>query len=101
MWLQETVFQSQAEQLAAAVPELFAPGCSIRLATENGRSLLAKAGFTASRCQPVGRTSSRGAWRMGMRLAGLHAGALTASDWQAPLAGTLISWQVVAAAQRV
>lgn len=47
--LQETVFQAQAAQLAAAVPELFAPGCSIRLATENGRSLLAKAGFTASR----------------------------------------------------
>jgi hypothetical protein len=47
---QETVFQMQAAKLAATIPELFAPGCSIRLATENGRSLLAKAAFTASRC---------------------------------------------------
>jgi diaminopimelate decarboxylase len=47
--LQETVFQAQAAQLAAAIPQLFAPGCPIQLATENGRSLLAKAGFTASR----------------------------------------------------
>lgn len=47
---QETVFQAQAAQLAAAIPQLFEPGCSVRLATENGRSLLAKAGFTASRC---------------------------------------------------
>lgn len=47
--MQETVFQAQAAQLAAAIPELFAPDCPVRLATENGRSLLAKAGFTASR----------------------------------------------------
>jgi hypothetical protein len=53
--LQETVFQAQAAQLAAAVPGLFAPGCCVRLATENGRSLLAKAGFTASRWGQWGR----------------------------------------------
>lgn len=50
---QETVFQMQAARLAATIPELFAPGCSVRLATENGRSLLAKAAFTASRCDPT------------------------------------------------
>jgi hypothetical protein len=49
------VFQAQAAQLALAMPGLFAPGCCVRLATENGRSLLAKAGFTASRWEQWGR----------------------------------------------
>lgn len=65
---QETVFQAQAAQLAAAIPQLFAPNCSVRLATENGRSFLAKAGFTASRVEYT-------KWSGGRHIAVTHVGA--------------------------
>jgi hypothetical protein len=62
---QVTVFQAQAAQLAAALPALFAADCPVRLMTENGRSLLAKSGFTASRRGARAR-ASRGAVNAGV-----------------------------------
>eukprot|EP00879_Flechtneria_rotunda_P026788 GHRR01028613.1.p1 GENE.GHRR01028613.1~~GHRR01028613.1.p1 ORF type:complete len:250 (+),score=71.70 GHRR01028613.1:475-1224(+) len=48
---QESPFQVQARLLTAAIPKLFKPDCHVRLITENGRSLLAKAGCVASRVE--------------------------------------------------
>uniref|UniRef100_A0A383W8Q7 Orn/DAP/Arg decarboxylase 2 N-terminal domain-containing protein n=1 Tax=Tetradesmus obliquus TaxID=3088 RepID=A0A383W8Q7_TETOB len=65
---QETPFQKQARLLAASIPELFSPDCSVRLVTENGRLLLAKAGCVAS---VVEYTKSSG----GRHIAVTHVGA--------------------------
>eukprot|EP00879_Flechtneria_rotunda_P019019 GHRR01019967.1.p1 GENE.GHRR01019967.1~~GHRR01019967.1.p1 ORF type:complete len:254 (+),score=44.03 GHRR01019967.1:80-841(+) len=51
VWVQESPFQVQARLLTAAIPKLFKPDCHVRLITENGRSLLAKAGCVASRVE--------------------------------------------------
>eukprot|EP00775_Hariotina_reticulata_P014311 gene14311-38_t len=66
--LSETLFQLHARLLKQRIPELFAPDCSVRLMTENGRSLLAKAGCAASR---VEYTKSSG----GRHIAVTHVGA--------------------------
>lgn len=66
--LQETLFQAQAKLLRAHMPELFAPDCHVRLMTENGRSLLAKAGCVASRVEYT-------KWSGGRHIAVTHVGA--------------------------
>ncbi|KAF6260810.1 diaminopimelate decarboxylase [Scenedesmus sp. NREL 46B-D3] len=64
----ETLFQQQARLLADSIPELFSPNCSVRLVTENGRSLLAKAGCAAS-------TVEYTKWSGGRHIAVAHLGA--------------------------
>jgi hypothetical protein len=66
--LQETLFQKQARLLAGSIPELFSPTCSVRLVTENGRSLLAKAGCVASSVEYT-------KWSGGRHIAVTHIGA--------------------------
>lgn len=66
--IQVTVLQEQAALLRQHVPGLFAADCHVQLMTENGRSLLAKAGFVASR---VEYTKSSG----GRHIAVAHIGA--------------------------
>jgi diaminopimelate decarboxylase len=65
---QVTRFQEQAALLRQHVPMLFQPGCQVQLLTENGRSLLAKAGCAAAR---VEYTKSSG----GRHIAVTHVGA--------------------------
>ncbi|KAF8056213.1 lysA [Scenedesmus sp. PABB004] len=65
---EESAFAAQARLLRAALPALFAPGCRTRIVTENGRSLLAKAGCIVSR---VEYTKSSG----GRHIAVCHVGA--------------------------
>jgi diaminopimelate decarboxylase len=67
-YTQETLFQKQARLIADSIPELFSPSCSVRLVTENGRALLAKAGCVAS---SVEYTKSSG----GRHIAVTHVGA--------------------------
>jgi diaminopimelate decarboxylase len=66
--LQETLFQKQARLLAESIPELLSPDCSVRLVTENGRSLLAKAGCVASVVEYT-------KWSGGRHIAVTHVGA--------------------------
>lgn len=65
---QVTRYQEQAALLRQHVPALFQPGCHVQLLTENGRSLLAKAGCVAAR---VEYTKSSG----GRHIAVTHVGA--------------------------
>jgi diaminopimelate decarboxylase len=65
---QETLFQKQARLLADSIPALFSPNCSVRLVTENGRSLLAKAGCVASSVEYT-------KWSGGRHIAVTHVGA--------------------------
>jgi hypothetical protein len=57
--LQESRFQEQARLLRARLPALWDPGCGVQLVTENGRSLLAKAGFVASRVEYTKQSGGR------------------------------------------
>lgn len=66
--LQETLFQLQARLLKQHIPELFSPDCHVRLVTENGRSLLAKAGCVASKVEYT-------KWSGGRHIAVTHVGA--------------------------
>jgi diaminopimelate decarboxylase len=63
-----TRFQEQAALLRQHVPGLFQPSCHVQLLTENGRSLVAKAGCVAAR---VEYTKSSG----GRHIAVTHVGA--------------------------
>lgn len=65
---QESEFQLQARLLSAQLPQLFDPACPVRLVTENGRSLFAKAGCTASRVEYT-------KWSGGRHIAVCHIGA--------------------------